>query len=279
MRASEDPIRPDDDRTRPLPSDGTTRDDVRHDGLRHDDVRRDDVRHDEVRHEDVRRDHVRRDDVPVDRDDARTTRVEHVPAGAAGTAGAGATALGMSRQEVVAREKQRFGGMKMGSAFFGWLTATGSAVLLTALVAGAGAAIGLGTGTSAEEAAADAGGTIGLVGAIVVLVVLFVAYLAGGYVAGRMARFSGAKQGLGVWIWAILVAIVLAIVSAIAGSRWNVLANLDAFPRLPFGEGELTTLGIVTAALALVVSLAGAVLGGLAGMRFHRRVDREGLGR
>ncbi|GAA2173178.1 hypothetical protein GCM10009846_14090 [Agrococcus versicolor] len=249
MRASEDPIRPDDDRTRPLPSDGTTRDDVR------------------------------RDAVPVDRDDARTARVERVPTGSTAHGAAGATALGMSRQEVVAREKQRFGGMKMGSAFFGWLTATGSAVLLTALVAGAGAAIGLGTGTSAEEAAADAGGTIGLVGAIVVLVVLFVAYLAGGYVAGRMARFSGAKQGLGVWIWAILVAIVLAIVSAIAGSRWNVLANLDAFPRLPFGEGELTTLGIVTAVLALVVSLAGAVLGGLAGMRFHRRVDREGLGR
>ena len=112
-----------------------------------------------------------------------------------------------------------------------------------------------------------------------VLVILFVGYLAGGYVAGRMARFSGAKQGLGVWLWAIVIAIVLAIVSAIAGAQWNVLANLDAFPRLPIGEGELTTVGIVTAVLALVVSLGGAVLGGLAGMRFHRRVDREGLGR
>jgi uncharacterized membrane protein YfcA len=28
-----------------------------------------------------------------------------------------------------------------------------------------------------------------------------------------------------------------------------------------------------------LVSLVGAMLGGLAGMRFHRRVDRTGLGR
>ncbi|RII86453.1 hypothetical protein DZF95_17230, partial [Clavibacter michiganensis] len=32
------------------------------------------------------------------------------------------------RQDVLAREKDRFGGIKFGSAFFGWLTATGTAV-------------------------------------------------------------------------------------------------------------------------------------------------------
>jgi hypothetical protein len=58
-----------------------------------------------------------------------------------------------------------------------------------------------------------------------------------------------------------------------------VLANLDTFPRIPIGEGELTTAGIITAVLAVLVSLAGAVLGGLAGMRYHRKVDRAGLGR
>ena len=36
------------------------------------------------------------------------------------------------RQEVVAAEKREFGGVKFGSAFFGWMTATGIAVLLTA---------------------------------------------------------------------------------------------------------------------------------------------------
>ena len=41
------------------------------------------------------------------------------------------------REAVVAREKEEYGGVKVGSAFFGWLTATGTAVLLTALAAAA----------------------------------------------------------------------------------------------------------------------------------------------
>ena len=186
------------------------------------------------------------------------------------------------RQNVVAREKEEFGGFKFGSAFFGWLTATGTVVLLTALVAGAGAALGLGTETTSDDvtdvAQVDAE-TIGIIGAIAVLVILLIAYYCGGYVAGRMARFSGAKQGVAVWLWAVVIAIVLAIVGAIAGSQYNVLSNLDTFPRIPIGEGDLTVAGIVTALLAVAVSLAGAVLGGLAGMRYHRKVDRAGLGR
>ena len=54
----------------------------------------------------------------------------------------------------------------------------------------------------AADAAADNAGTVGIVGAIIVAVVLLVSYYAGGYVAGRMARFDGAKQGLAVWLWA-----------------------------------------------------------------------------
>ena len=38
-------------------------------------------------------------------------------------------------------------------------------------------------------------------GVVVAAVVLFVAYVCGGYVAGRMARFDGIKQGLAVWGW------------------------------------------------------------------------------
>ena len=190
--------------------------------------------------------------------------------------------LGVDRQSVVAREKEEFGGIKIGSAFFGWLTATGTAVLLTALVAGAGTAVGVATNTDVGEAADQAAGEIGTVGAagsIALLVVLFLAYCCGGYVAGRMARFNGAKQGLAVWLWAVVIAVVVAILTAIAGERFNVLARLDSFPRIPLGEGDLTTGGVVVILLVAVASLVGAVVGGLAGMRFHRRVDRAGLGR
>ena len=188
----------------------------------------------------------------------------------------------LDRHSVVEREKEQFGGVKVGSAFFGWLTATGMAVLLTALVAAAGTAVGVATSTDAGSAAAQANDnakTVGITGAIALLVVLLVAYYCGGYVAGRMARFNGLKQGLAVWLWAVVIAIVVAVVAAVAGSRYDVLGNLNSFPRIPVGEGDLTTGGIVALVVVAIASLVGALLGGLAGMRFHRKVDRAGLGR
>jgi hypothetical protein len=172
---------------------------------------------------------------------------------------------------------ERFGGVKFGSAFFGWLCAMGMAVLLTAIAAAAGTAVGLNTGTDAGEAAEQAAQdpqTIGIVGAVVVAGILFVSYYCGGYVAGRMARFDGARQGIAVWVWALLVAIILGVVAAVAGSEYDVLGRLNGFPRLPVGTDELTTAGVVALVLALLTSLIGAILGGLAGMRFHRKVDR-----
>lgn len=185
------------------------------------------------------------------------------------------------RQEVLEREKERFGGIKFGSAFFGWLTATGMAVLLTALVAAAGAAVGLSTGVDAQDAqnaATQDPQTIGIVGAIALAVILFLSYYSGGYVAGRMARFNGAKQGVAVWLWALIIAVLAAILGAVAGSQFNILANLNTFPRIPVNEGDLTLVGIITAIVVAIIALVAAVLGGLAGMHFHRKVDRAGLG-
>lgn len=187
-----------------------------------------------------------------------------------------------TRENVLEKEKEEFGGMKFGSAFFGWLTATGTAVLLTALLAAIGTAVGLGAPGDAEDAAdavASNADTVSWIGAIALAVVLFVAYYCGGYVAGRMARFSGAKQGIAVWIWAIVIAVVVGIVTAIAGSQFNILGNLNSFPRIPIDEGTLTVAGIVTVIAVAVISLLGAIIGGLAGMRYHRKVDRVGLGR
>lgn len=190
--------------------------------------------------------------------------------------------VGESRTSVVDREKEEHGGIKIFCAFFGWLTATGMAVLLTAIVAAAGTAVGVATNTKvaqATDAATKATKTIGLVGGIILLVILFVSYYAGGYVAGRMARFNGLKQGLAVWLWALLIAVVVGIIGVVAGSKYNILAKLNAFPRLPVKEGTLSTAGIIALAAVLVASLVGALLGGLAGMRFHRAVDKTGLGR
>ncbi len=189
--------------------------------------------------------------------------------------------LSRDRDSVVDREEEEYGGIKIGSAFFGWLTATGMSVILTALVAAAGTAVGVATSTEAGQTAAQTTGeleTVGIISAIVLLVILFVAYFCGGYVAGRMARFNGLKQGVAVWLWALLIAIVVALLALVAGDQYNVLGRLDSFPRIPVNEGTLTTGGIIALLAVAVASLVGAMLGGLAGMRFHRKVDKAGLG-
>jgi hypothetical protein len=185
----------------------------------------------------------------------------------------------LDRREVVGRQKDAFGGMKFGSCFFGWLTASGTAVLLVALVTGVGAALGLSQNVDVTDPTTTQTETIGFVGGIVLLAIIFVSYLAGGYVAGRMARFNGLKQGLGVWLWAVIIAILVAVAGWLAGARFDVLAQLNSFPRLPVNEGTLTTAGVIAALGVVAASLIGALLGGLAGMRYHRRVDRAGLGR
>jgi len=185
-----------------------------------------------------------------------------------------------AREDAVLEQREAFGGVKVGSAFFGWLTATGMAVLLTALVAAAGTAVGVATQTDVNQAASDATKSpqsVGLVGGILLLVILFVAYLCGGYVAGRMARFNGTKQGLAVWLWAVAIAVVVAVIAAVAGSKYDVLSQLNSFPRIPVDGGTLTKGGIVALVAVAVASLLGALLGGRAGMHYHRKIDRAGL--
>lgn len=185
----------------------------------------------------------------------------------------------LDRREVVSRQKDAFGGMKFGSCFFGWLTASGTAVLLAALVTGIGAALGLTRDVDVTNPTPAQTESISFVGGIVLLAIIFVAYLAGGYVAGRMARFNGLKQGLGVWLWAVILAILVAVAGWLAGAQFDIFAQVNSFPRIPVNEGTLTTEGIIVAIGVVAASLVGALLGGLAGMRYHRRVDRAGLGR
>ncbi len=186
------------------------------------------------------------------------------------------------RATIVARQKERFGGIKFGSAFFGWLTATGMAVLLIALLAAAGVAFGVATNTTVDQATqvtqnnTGTAQTVGLVGAITLLVVLLLAYYCGGYVAGRMARFNGIRQGLAVWLWGVAMALVIAAIAAIAGTQYDVFARLN-LPRLPVNEGQVTAVGAIVIGAAILTALIGALLGGLTGMRFHRKVDQAGL--
>jgi hypothetical protein len=175
---------------------------------------------------------------------------------------------------VRARQREEFGGINWGAAFFGWLVAVGLGVLLVGLLAAAGAAVGL-TELSESEATGNAS-EIGLGGAIALLVALAIAYFAGGYVAGRMSRFDGARQGFGTWLLGLIITVALAIAGAILGSEYNVLEQLN-LPAVPVGDSELATGGALALVILVVGTLIAAVAGGKSGERYHRKVDRAGF--
>jgi hypothetical protein len=193
------------------------------------------------------------------------------PAPSAVVAGGPATAAALETAR--ARQREQFGGLNWGASCFGWLVAVGIGALLTGLLAAAGAAVGL---TVTEAEAGSDTQALGLGGAIALLVVLAVAYYAGGYVAGRMSRFDGARQGLGTWLIGLVVTVALAVVGVVVGDEYNVLQRLD-LPSIPVGDQSFASGGLIALAAILLGTLLAAMSGGKMGERYHRRVDRAGF--
>jgi hypothetical protein len=171
---------------------------------------------------------------------------------------------------VRARQHAEYGGINWGAAFFGWLVAVGLGALLVGLLAAAGAAVGITELDGAETESIGIGGGIALIAAMVI------AYYCGGYVAGRMSRFDGARQGVGAWAIGLIVTIVLAVAGVVLGDEYNVLEQLD-LPALPLGDASFVTGGAIALAAAVICTLLAAIVGGKAGERYHRKVDRAGF--
>jgi hypothetical protein len=189
--------------------------------------------------------------------------------------GGGGGLKGVSKGAMAAartRQREEFGGFNWGAALLGWLVAAGIAVLLTAILSAAGGAIGL-----SESEAKQSAETVSVVGGVVLLVVLGLAYFVGGYNAGRLSRFDGGRQGLGVWIVGLLITVILGAAGATFGSKYNVLQKLD-LPRIPIDEGSLATGGLIALAAIIVLTLLAAIAGGKAGERYHKKVDRAAYG-
>lgn len=170
-----------------------------------------------------------------------------------------------------ARLRDRFGGKKVGAAFFGWLVAIGMTVLLTTLATALGVAIG--TSMGLDPAGADAA-PIGLTGGAVLLAVLAISYFTGGYVAGRLARFDGASNGILTWVIGLLVTVLAVVGGMVFGTARADLVDGLTLPTVPGDWSQLTVAGVVVLAAVLLVTAVAAMLGGRLGEQFHRRVDR-----
>ena len=98
-----------------------------------------------------------------------------------------------------------------------------------------------------------------------------VAYCIGGYVAGRMARFSSAKQGISVWLWQVMIMFAASLLTYFTPQVFQGgSANLSVQWYMQHG----TASAILSVALVLCITFIAAVLGGLMGGIYHRRVER-----
>jgi hypothetical protein len=214
-------------------------------------------------------------------DTGPTTQTTTMPEPGAGTWDEVVDVRPITAEEVAERQREAFGGPKIGSAFFGWLTTAAMAAILTGLGAVAGEVLGLGVTPDPWETDGVAGldaASVGWIGAGLLIAVVLLSWYCGGYVAGRMARFSGVAQGIAVWVWAIVFGIAAAIVAVMLDGRYGVLAALtQVLPDVPIPNGALTVSWIIAAVTLSAASLGGAVLGGAVGVRYHRRIDRIGL--
>lgn len=174
------------------------------------------------------------------------------------------------RGHVEARD--RFGGINWGSGFFGWLVAIGVAILLTGVASAIATAIGSNANWTQTDAEREAG-TIGLTAAIGVVAILTIAYFVGGYVAGRMSRFDGGKQGLATWVIGLLVTLLAIGLGALFGNEYNVLDRIE-LPNISLSGDQLSWGAGLTGLAAVILTLLGAMIGGKVGHRYHDKVDR-----
>lgn len=170
------------------------------------------------------------------------------------------------RVVTTAHEPRRF---SLGATFLGWAVASFFTLLFTAIVIGivGGATAGDGTFGLGDENVTNVA-----IGALVgLLIAVFLAYLIGGYNAGRISRWDGGKHGAAIVGWTILFAILAAIVTYAGMTTFNLGAYL-APVGLDFADpATLTTYGILVLVLVLAAMIGGGYLGGKLGERTYER--------
>ena len=185
------------------------------------------------------------------------------------TAYADTTRNTTTRAPVAAVPRAR-GGVAFGPVLTGVVVAFGSMFLLSAIIAGVLASLGVidTNVTTGDVIEAGIGAGIALVAA------QFLSYLWGGYTAGRMARGAGMANGLLVPLVAILTAILVGGIAAALGASTNL--NLPfTTNQLPTENGNLVDWGIGIGIASLIAMFLGGALGGAMGSRWHTKLENR----
>ena len=169
------------------------------------------------------------------------------------------------------RLRDMYGGVDWLASFLGFVFAAvaGAILLLLAgfIVVPLGFSFDLGS---------DGLGATTITGLVAVGVIVFLTFLFGGYVAGRLARFDGGRNGAMTVVWTILVAAVLTVGGILSIPVFEGIRSFIREIALPT-LNSLLGAGIVGAVVLVGVVLAallGGFAGGRLGGRYHRDIDR-----
>ena len=172
--------------------------------------------------------------------------------------------------------RDRFGGADAVAGILGMFAALGVLVFLGALLAAGAGQIPY------QLNQLDVDGNlqdVEVVGSLVAIAVVFVAFLVGGWAAGRIARYDGAINGVGVALWFILLVAIFGLLGVWFGTEFNAFRG----PGLPdwfaqIGTDDVTLKAIAGAAAGIVAALLGGGVGGMMGEQYNRRVDAALIG-
>jgi hypothetical protein len=164
-----------------------------------------------------------------------------------------------------------FGRVSFVSALAGVMVAYGAMVVLLSAAAAVAEAAGV-----ADQLRLDnwTWTRLGLSSAAVVVAATLIAYLFGGYVAGRMARRAGVLNGLATFLLAVFLVAALGVLVALQTGTGQVATELRA-AGIPGSIEELGAVASLAGLGSLLAMLVGAVLGGKLGERWHTKLTRR----
>jgi hypothetical protein len=164
----------------------------------------------------------------------------------------------------LAEARSRYGGIDAPAFLAGALAGLGAAALLGALLTAAGSQVARIGGVGDDELA--------LGGVVTAVLVLALSGLVAGWVAGRVARFDGVRNGL------LAGAVLLLLLAALGAAGGYAASETADLPGIDVDRDTLTTAALIGAVVALAATLAAAAFGGRLGARWHRSVDDLLLG-
>lgn len=164
-----------------------------------------------------------------------------------------------------------FGSVSIPSVLAGVVCAYGTFAVVAAVAGAVTDALGITTDFRTDDWTSNAAGA-----AVLTAVVLFVAYLFGGYVAGRMARRSALLHGLAVFVTSLVLgALAGGLVTGLADNA-DVEQNLRSIG-IPTTTDQVTEVAVAGAIVSLAAILLGSLAGSWLGERWHTKLARRAV--